>query len=111
MRAMSTSLIPARRLALAAALILAAAANAPAQGLPTATPASVGLSQGRLDRLSKAMQGYIDARRDAGIVTIVVRDGKVAQLAAYGKRDIEANAPMKTDTIFRIAALHAGQGQ
>lgn len=93
------------RRSLAALLVLLAATGAAAQALPTATPAAVGLSQERLDRLSKAMQGYIDAGRDAGIVTIVVRDGKVAQLAAYGKRDIEASAPMKTDTIFRIASM------
>jgi CubicO group peptidase (beta-lactamase class C family) len=86
-------------------LALLWACGAAAQGLPSATPDSLGLSQERLDRLSKAMQGYIDAQRDAGIVTIVVRQGKVAQLAAYGKRDIEANAPMKTDTIFRIASM------
>jgi CubicO group peptidase (beta-lactamase class C family) len=86
-------------------LVLLLARDVAAQGFPTASPESLGLSQERLDRLSKSMQGYIDAQRDAGIVTIVVRQGKVAQLAAYGKRDIEANAPMKTDTIFRIASM------
>src|SRR3954471_17531040 len=86
-------------------VILLWTCGAAAQGLPAASPASLGLSQERLDRLSKAMQGYIDAQRDAGIVTIVVRQGKIAQLAAYGRRDAEANAPMKTDTIFRIASM------
>ena len=76
-----------------------------AQGFPQATPAAVGISSERLDRLSKAMQQYIERRRAAGIVTIVVRDGKLVQLAAYGKRDIEADAPMQTDAIFRIASM------
>jgi len=102
---MLTRYFRSRRLALAILLVLVTAARSAGQGLPAAQPESLGLSQERLDRLSKAMQGYIDAQRDAGIVTIVVRQGKVAQLAAYGKRDIEANAPMKTDTIFRIASM------
>ena len=75
------------------------------QGFPQAAPASVGISSERLDRLSKAMQQYVDRRRAAGIVTIVVRDGKLVQLAAYGKRDIEADSPMQTDAIFRIASM------
>jgi hypothetical protein len=51
-------------------VILVWACGAAAQGLPAASPESLGLSQERLDRLSKAMQGYIDAQRDAGIVTM-----------------------------------------
>jgi CubicO group peptidase (beta-lactamase class C family) len=74
-------------------------------GFPTAAPESLGLSTERLGRLSKTMQEYVDQHRAAGIVTIVVRQGQIAQLAAYGKRDIEANAPMQTDTIFRIASM------
>ena len=51
------------------------------------------------------MKEYVDRGRTAGVVTIVVRQGKVAQLQSYGKRDIEANAPMQKDTIFRIASM------
>src|SRR6478735_337627 len=106
LRAMLTRYFRSRRLlALAVLLVFVTAARSAGQGLPAAPPESLGLSQERLDRLSKAMQGYIDAQRDAGIVTIVVRQGKVAQLTAYGRRDIEADAPMKTDTIFRIASM------
>src|SRR6478735_1380003 len=105
LRAMLTRYFGSRRLALAILLVFVTAARSAGQGLPAAPPESLGLSQERLDRLSKAMQGYIDGQRAAGIVTIVVRQGKVAQLAAYGRRDIEADAPMKTDTIFRIASM------
>ena len=51
------------------------------------------------------MQQYVDRQRVSGLVTIIVRNGKVAELAAYGKRDIEANAAMQKDTIFRIASM------
>ena len=89
----------------AALLVVFAATCAVAQGFPQAAPESVGVSSERLDRLSKVMQQFIDQRRAAGIVTIVVRDGKLVQLAAYGKRDIEAGAPMQPDAIFRIASM------
>ncbi len=82
-----------------------AGASASAQGLPAATPASVGVSGERLNRLSSTLQQYVDKGRTAGVVTIVVRQGKVVHLEAFGKRDIEAGAPMQKDTIFRIASM------
>lgn len=92
--------------ALGACLLLVLASSAAfAQGFAQAAPESVGISGERLARLSKAMQQYVDQRRVSGIVTIVVRDGKVVQLAAYGNRDVEANSPMQTDAIFRIASM------
>jgi CubicO group peptidase (beta-lactamase class C family) len=75
------------------------------QGFPAAPPASVGVSLERLNRLSSTMQQAVDAGRVAGIVTIVVRQGKVVELEAFGKRDIEASAAMQKDTIFRIASM------
>ena len=87
-------------------LILAASAvPAASQGLPQTAPEAVGLSSSRLQRLDAVMQEYVDRHRVSGIVTILVRNGRVAELAAYGQRDIEANAPMQKDTIFRIASM------
>ena len=76
-----------------------------AQSLPAATPASVGVSGERLNRLSATMQQYVDQGRAAGLVTIVVRQGKVVHFEAFGNRDIQAGAPMQKDTIFRIASM------
>jgi len=67
-------------------------------------PEAVGVSTGRLARLSAAMQRYVDEGRAAGIVTYVARGGRVVQHAAFGQADREASRPMKTDTIFRIAS-------
>ena len=71
---------------------------------PAATPESVGLSSERLQRLRTAMQQYVDQGRIAGVVTYVARNGRVAELDAFGKSDVEANVPMKKDTIFRVAS-------
>jgi CubicO group peptidase (beta-lactamase class C family) len=67
-------------------------------------PESVGLSGERLERLRAAMQEFVDQGRVAGLVTYVARNGRVAHLEAFGKADIEAGIPMKTDSVFRIAS-------
>lgn len=70
-----------------------------------AKPESVGLSSERLARLDAFMQGYIDRKEVAGVVTLVARHGKVAHLSAQGYRDKENQAPMTEDTVFRIASM------
>lgn len=88
-------------------ILLTCVAPAPlvAQALPAATPASVGVSGERLNRLAATLQQFVDQGRAAGIVTIVVRQGKVVEFEAFGKRDVESNAPMQKDTIFRVASM------
>ena len=81
----------------------------PAEAQPRATtattPAAIGVSPERLNRLSSTLQQYVDQQRVAGMVTIVVRNGRTVHLEAFGKRDVESGAPMQTDTIFRIASM------
>jgi CubicO group peptidase (beta-lactamase class C family) len=89
-------------LALAGLLLLAPAVRA--ETPPATTPESVGLSSERLQRLRTVMQQYVDQGRISGVVTYVARNGRVAQLEAFGKADVEANLPMKKDTIFRVAS-------
>jgi CubicO group peptidase (beta-lactamase class C family) len=89
-------------LALSALLLGAPALRAEAP--PATTPESVGLSGERLQRLRSVMQQYVDEGRIAGVVTYVARNGRVANLEAFGKADVEAGRAMKTDTIFRIAS-------
>jgi CubicO group peptidase (beta-lactamase class C family) len=84
------------------AMALATAASA--QSLRPASPDSVGLSAERLDRLSNALEAYVEDGKVAGSVTLVARRGRIAYFEAFGNRDREANAPMETDAIFRIAS-------
>ncbi len=69
------------------------------------SPGRVGLSESRLGRIDTAMQRYIDRGEVAGTVTLVARKGRIAHIAAHGLRDAESQAPMTTDTIFRIASM------
>ena len=92
-------------LALTLALLLATVARLAAQPLPAAaTPESVGLSSARVAHLGAVMKEYADTGRVAGVVTLVLRHGKVAQFEAFGKQDLEKNVAMQKDTIFRIAS-------
>jgi CubicO group peptidase (beta-lactamase class C family) len=86
-------------------LLLLVVSPLAAETLPTAaTPESVGLSSGRLQRVRVVMQRYVDEGRVAGTVTYIARAGRVAHLEAVGLADIEAGRPMHADTIFRIAS-------
>lgn len=73
--------------------------------LPTATPESVGFAAGALDKMDAGMQGLVDQKHMAGIVTLVARHGKVVQHKAYGVQSLETNTPMKTDTIAPIYSM------
>lgn len=70
-----------------------------------AQPGSAGFSSARLQRLTEKFEGDVRAGVIPGAVVLIVRNGKVAYFRAFGERDKAANAPMKTDSIFRIASM------
>jgi CubicO group peptidase (beta-lactamase class C family) len=82
-----------------------AAACAASAATPTVRPESVGLSTARLARVTDLMQRQIDAATFSGSVTLIARNGRVALLAAQGAMDVESNAPMRTDAVFRIMSM------
>jgi CubicO group peptidase (beta-lactamase class C family) len=84
--------------------LLAVALAAPAQALRPGTPEAAGMSSERLARLDEVLEAYVDEGQLAGSVTLVARRGQIAYFKAFGWRDREANAPMQTDAIFRIAS-------
>ncbi|MEQ1586882.1 MAG: serine hydrolase domain-containing protein [Cyclobacteriaceae bacterium] len=75
-----------------------------AQDLPVGKPEELGFSPERLQRLTTVFQAYANDKKMSGSVVLVARHGKVAYFNSFGKRDIEANAPMQNDAIFRIAS-------
>ena len=50
------------------------------------------------------LQGYVDRGEVPGIVALVAH-GDQAQVDAFGVMDLEAQEPMRRDTIFRIASM------
>jgi CubicO group peptidase (beta-lactamase class C family) len=96
----------ARRVACSVLLVsVVTAASALAQALPRATPESVGMSTERLGRLHSGMQALVDAHQVGGLVTLLVRDGKMVDLQSYGFQDADAKTPMKSDTLFRVMSM------
>ena len=76
-----------------------------AEPLPRESPEKVGLNAERLGKMRAMIQQFIDDGKHAGAVCLVARKGKVADLATFGHRDLEARAPMTPDTIFRIYSM------
>jgi len=74
-------------------------------GLAKANPEEVGLSSERLRRINKAMEGYVDENKLAGVITMVARRGKVAHFESFGMSDRGSKKPMEADTIFRIYSM------
>ncbi len=96
--------IPAIRFALCIALA-ASAVSAWAQGLPAASPESVGMSTERLKRIGVALRGEIDKGNLPGVVVMVARKGKLVYTESLGSLDKAANTPMTKDAIFRIYSM------
>ena len=97
-----TSLVRARVARILVAFVALALTVA---AVPSGRPEDVGLSTERLQRINQVVQRYIDAKEIAGAVTVVSRRGRVAHFEAQGLMDIERNAPMRKDGIFRMASM------
>lgn len=68
-------------------------------------PESAGFSSARLQRLTEKFEGDVREGAIPGAVVLIVRNGKVAYFRTFGERDKAANAPMKANSIFRIASM------
>ncbi len=86
-------------------LTLASCAAMADLGLPTTKPKAVGMSEERLARIAPAMQRYIDEGLVPGVITAIMRRGKLVHLQVQGDMDVENGKPMQADTVFRIASM------
>ena len=73
-------------------------------------PSDAGLSTGvvRSDTFGAArdvLKGAVDQGDISGTVGLVAVDGRVVFREAFGRKDIADEAPMREDTIFRIASM------
>lgn len=83
-------------------LIIAAAAAECTNGPRESTPVRGGLATAPL--LDRALDAYVRNGELAGGVVLVLRNGEAVYSRAFGYRDRELAAPMRPDTIFRIAS-------
>jgi CubicO group peptidase (beta-lactamase class C family) len=68
-------------------------------------PESVGFSSERLGKLDSGMKSLVDARKVAGMVTVLARHGKIVEEKTYGYADVASQKPMQKDTIVRIYSM------
>ena len=61
-------------------------------------------SKSRLARMHDSMSRHVESGYVPGLVTLVARRGEV-HVDAIGTQDVGGTAPMRRDTIFRIASL------
>ena len=90
---------------LIAVVSLCLAPFAPAQNLPRATPAEVGLSSQRLERVMETLRQDTAKGVVPGAVLLVARHGKIAWFETAGVLDPSTKAPMTKDAIFRIYSM------
>ncbi|HEY5809533.1 MAG TPA: serine hydrolase domain-containing protein [Povalibacter sp.] len=62
------------------------------------------ISAARLSRIDGLLQQYVDERRIAGAVVLLLQDGKPVYQRATGWSDKESGRRMNEDTLFRIAS-------
>src|SRR5256714_15384209 len=94
-----------KHVALSFVFLLAFAIGVPAQDLPVAKPAEVGLSAERLDRITEWLRDQSAKNVIPGAVLMIVRNGKIAYFESVGQLDPETKAPMRKDAIFRIYSM------
>ena len=73
-----------------------------AQALEQVSPEEASMDSERLDRVTQDMQAFVDEGKLSGAVTIASRDNKLVYFESVDYRDIEAQAPLTPDTLFRI---------
>jgi CubicO group peptidase (beta-lactamase class C family) len=73
--------------------------------LPQAKPDALGLSPGRLQRMSDAFKRDIDKGTIPGVTVLVARRGQIGWFDALGKQNPGSTTPMAHNSIFRIFSM------
>jgi CubicO group peptidase (beta-lactamase class C family) len=64
-----------------------------------------GLTATGVATFNQRFHDLVDARQLAGVVTLVARHGEIVNFDAYGALDASTGAPVRTDSIFRLASM------
>jgi CubicO group peptidase (beta-lactamase class C family) len=73
--------------------------------LPHNKPEALGLSSTRLAKMSDAFKREIDKGTAPGVTILVARRGEVAWFEALGRQGPASDAPMTTESIFRVFSM------
>lgn len=68
-------------------------------------PEDVGLSSERLRRVDAVTHDYVDRGKLPGVQVLISRRGQLVHHDCYGWTDVEAEVPVRDDTIYRIYSM------
>ncbi len=64
-----------------------------------------GFSPEGLAQIGPTLKAVVDNGYLSGVVTLLWRNGEIADVTTVGQRDLTSGAPMTRDTLFRIASM------
>jgi CubicO group peptidase (beta-lactamase class C family) len=76
-----------------------------AQTLPLSTPEKEGFSPERVQRIHRYFEQLTASGERPGAITLILRNGRIADWRAYGLRDADNKLPMEKDTIVHIYSM------
>ena len=94
-----------RVLLLALVLLAGPASASETKNLPSSKAEKVGMSSDRMERMTALGERYVNNNQVAGIVNLVMRNGKVVHYKAHGARGSDDDRPMQKDDLFRIYSM------
>ena len=94
-----------RGLLLALVLLAGPASASETKDLPSSKAEKVGMSSDRLERMTALGERYVKNNQVAGMVNLVMRNGKVVHYKAHGARGSDDDRPMQKDDLFRIYSM------
>lgn len=86
-------------------LALSLMVSAMASEIPVVPPAKAGLSEAKLQEVTRFLERAVAGHKIAGGIVIVSHAGKIGYLQTCGLRNRELSQPMMPDTIFRIYSM------
>ena len=76
-----------------------------ARELPFVSPESADQWSKKLEKVDRLVEELIQQKKLAGATVMIARHGEVLYFNIFGKLDLEADKPMRRDTIFRIYSM------
>ena len=86
-------------------LTVSISSNAATKNLPATKAEKVGMSSERMKRMTALGDRYIQNKQVAGMVNLVMRNGKVVHYQAHGTRGANDDRALKRDDLFRIYSM------
>lgn len=74
-------------------------------GMAAVCCAQEDMDQTILKNIPVRAKSFVDDHTVSGVVTMILHNGKVVEFDAEGMADIEANRPMRKDSIFQIMSM------